>query len=155
MGSKHVIAWDVGIKNLAFCRMASDGTVTHWKKTEISYKNLSGIPDELMRILRAVPESLDVSVCIIERQPKKRLDMLTIMIAIMTLYRAQGIPVILFPAYRKFQKTPKTYTERKQESIRICREVLSDDLRFLFDQVKKKDDLSDAFLMCRCYLGIK
>ena len=58
---------------------------------------------------------------------------------------------------KKFITTKTTYTERKQLSIKITKELLSNNgwseqLNY-FEKHKKKDDLADAFLQSLWYIS--
>ena len=132
----------------------------------VSDTNLAAI---LAKRLDEFPELLTATRVLIENQPKINGRMKKFSYWLHMYFVIRGIVdrqhferVIFLSAKHKLRLRPPGlnlewnggYDNRKENAIKICRHMISNSKRSTeyFDSLRKKDDLSDSFLMCYWYL---
>jgi len=160
-----IIAWDIGIKNLAFCLLSKEFSGdTNWKILNLSVIDLetktkvkTNLVKKLYEKLQQYP-ILDVDKVIIESQPGKRADMDCIQAALIMYYIMNNKQV-------KCKRTPligaeivpsgkKNYRLRKKMSVELMHKHINEsqcqENKNILQVIKnnsKLDDMSDAFLL--------
>ena len=131
-------------------------------KTSANDMNLIELGISLKKKIDTMPSLYNVDKVLIENQVSpiaNRMKTLQGMIA--QYYIMKNVNDIEFISacnkLKKFITTKTTYTERKQLSIKITKELLSNNgwseqLNY-FEKHKKKDDLADAFLQSLWYIS--
>lgn len=132
----------------------------------VSDTNLAAI---LAKRLDEFPELLTATRVLIENQPKINGRMKKFSYWLHMYFVLRGIVdsqqyerVIFLSAKHKLRLRPPGlnlewhggYDNRKENAIKICRHMISNSKKSTeyFDSLRKKDDLSDSFLMCYWYL---
>lgn len=181
-----IIAFDIGINNLAYCITSQDGLITQWEvinlKKETEKKlDFNETAKRLMDALhsRFFAEETRFCTVLIENQPvMKNPVMKSIQMMIYTFFMMKSqlqsdIEVRLMAASSKLKikckpstndvKDLSSKTKYKQNKLlaveyaRHCLQVKNQDKKWceLFESSKKKDDLSDSYLMIIYYLEMR
>ena len=161
-----VVAFDVGVKNLAFVAMTGECRVTAWENLAVAGESLEENVRAVHTLLLARPAFLEhIDVVLIERQPplNRRMSCLAFALFMFFLGRAPRVlfvdPKTKTSAFAAFlasgavppAATPPTksnaYRRRKAESVACARHALAGTpwLQFL-DSAPKRDDLADSLL---------
>jgi hypothetical protein len=171
MDKKYYISWDIGIKNLAFA-ILSNNELIYWKKMAITNKKKitkNEIAKCLFDTLEKNKKKIlihNYEIAIIESQVKKNVKAGWLFSSLSMWLFMNGIKKIIpVTAMKKFSslkiEMPKKYTERKKIIIKKCEETLNDASgKYIISDIckkkmlkyKKKDDISDAFIMGYCYI---
>jgi hypothetical protein len=174
-----ILSIDVGILNFAYCIMDSiTQKIIHWNILTLCNKTEIENCRDLVKQLDQRPEMLQVTLILIERQPKQNPKMRILSETVRTYFiirsvdRGVNIRVQNWsPKYKlkccnnskldptelsKIIRLKSSYQQRKKLSIAHCKLFLLEldqDERFikLFENSKKKDDLADAFLQVYSY----
>lgn len=163
-----VLAFDIGIKNLAFCSIV-DNTITKWKILDISADNFNNVSKNLITSLHQefLPEDV-YDVVLIENQPTlqnptmKSIQMLIYSFFLIQTYQNKSnCNVKLVSPNNKLKvklntsKEKLSYKKKKQHSIELTKLYLEENHKEWieeFSTCKKRDDLADCFLYCVNYL---
>lgn len=157
-----VLSFDVGQKNLAYCKVHPD---TH----EIQDWNVVAIPTAtcVSSVVKALenlfPKSLELTTVIVEKQPSRNVKMRIIETILLTYFATIGVKTVSFSAKHKLGAVGKTmkgksnYTMRKKMSVVMCRTYLSSlpsasSVQDMYEKSKKKDDLADCLLQYLAYI---
>lgn len=187
-----IVAFDIGIKNLAFCILETinenifDAKIKKWEVINLKddmetskHLNLVNINKKIIEVLDSFPELLDVDYVGLENQPcLKNPTMKTIQIMVFSYFIMRGIQntnskiknIIMINAREKSKICPincdeyikeishlkSNYSKRKKLSIYQCGKMIDNEsnknqLDF-YKSNKKKDDLSDCFLLAMILL---
>ena len=172
----RILGIDCGIKNLAYCLYNTDTKeIEKWNVIDISTNtnaNLTYIPDMCINYLDEHTYLLDCDKVLIEKQPPRNGKMRVMEAALYCYFTLRGkldenkqlSSVETYSAKHKLGgmlglSGKKSYGARKKAAIVKVTAILSKDnidlndpwLRF-FCEHKKRDDLSDAFLMTLAYI---
>ena len=160
-----ILSIDVGIRNLAMCLMASDGTglVHQWDVSGIPPKHEDGIFECLKNHLDDRPWILSATTVLIEKQPDKNRTMKSVenfLHAYCIIMNAKA-ETIIYDARHKIPDVAgpgkDMYRKRKQTSIDRCRALLEEPGNVnahwlsVFNASKKKDDLADTVMQALSY----
>lgn len=161
----HIISFDIGIKNLAVCKMEENMTITLWEliKTDGSIKN---IIHKLKSIDFFVNDNHeDIYDILIEKQPRYNPKMRIVSSIIETYFitlfdNIKNIRIKKVNSSEKWKRlgiddfnTLKTYNGRKKLSIEVCEQLIEKtEWCEYFSEFNKKDDLADCFLQGYVYL---
>ena len=175
------IAFDIGIKNLAYCIINSDNyEIVDWNILDISTDKKK---NKIYEIMGKIIDTLDINkhfleldTILIENQPcMKNPVMKSIQIMIFTYFNMKKkeynniknivlvSPRTKFKCYEgpediiQFPNIKSAYTIRKKKAIVCCRWMLEQSkinnyLIEFYNNHKKKDDLADSYLLCMTYL---
>ena len=174
-----ILSFDVGIVNLAYCIFDTDVCkILHWEVISLeNNNNYNKIYINLIKQLDQRPHLLtDINMVIIEKQPSFNPKMRIIAGCLQTYFIIRGIvdkPVTPIKAVNFFSpkhklkcytgpeldldsSTKSKYSRTKKMGIMICRSKLteyseSEENIHLFENSKKKDDLSDCYLQAVTY----
>jgi hypothetical protein len=162
-----ILAFDIGIKNLAFCAI-DDNQITKWKILDISADNFNNTSKNLIASLHdEFPECI-YDVVLIENQPTlqnptmKSIQMLIYSYFLIQTYQTgSNCDVKLVSPNNKLKvklntsKEKLSYKKKKQYSIELTKLYLQENHKERieeFSNCKKRDDLADCFLYCVNYL---
>ena len=157
-----VTAFDIGIKNMAYCTLDSDTKrITAWEVFEVLYDTEDEFPRALHAAMAARDSFDDSGLVLIEKQPKCNPKMRCVEAMLKYHFAACGVPFRSYSAVHKLNHECSgrgNYAARKRLSIQTTRKELADrqqEQRFceLFESTKKKDDLADTYLMCMSYVS--
>lgn len=150
------LSFDVGIKNLAYCVWDNEN-IRQWDVVDISGKNIHETSKNIIMLLDEL-ELGDEYTVLIENQPVyKNPTMKTIQIVIYTYFQmleVHGVSKIkiVFCAASQKNKFLKSkgyvvtdYKSAKKSSIEYVKSLVT------LPDVKKKDDLCDAYLQILAY----
>ena len=192
----RVLSFDVGIVNLAYCILESDGTpkLLHWEIIELAKRGntfsahiaSSGIAELYLTLINELdkrPHLLATDIVLIEKQPSFNPKMRIIAGCLQTYFYIRGVidkdlnkisSVEFFSPKHKLKcytgpeidissKNGKTvkgkYAQTKKMGVAIARIKLEEynetDQLKIFENSKKKDDLSDCYLQALTYLMFK
>jgi len=154
------VSIDVGIKNLALCVLDGD-IILQWKLINLTYGK--DICTSIIHAMDTLLESIQGATIIIERQMTKK--MCNIQCYLEMYFRLKNFPsvIIYSPKYKlagsgqeNSGKGKSLYNARKKASISLCKEWLEKHpqepwVDELWKKTKKKDDISDAFMMAIAY----
>lgn len=164
-----IISWDIGIKNLAFA-ILDINNLYHWEIISLNCKNCKKISKcKLIPLLYdALEKNQEIQkykydYAIIESQVSKNPKAGCISSGLQMWLITKGIKTININAKKKFLTLnipmSKIYKERKNMILQKCIElfnnrtiIISKKSEDMFNNYKKKDDLSDAFIMGYCVL---
>jgi hypothetical protein len=155
-----LVSIDVGIKNLALCVLDKE-TIIQWKLINLTYG--TDLCTSIIQALNPIQETLEGSTIVIERQMTKK--MCNIQCYLEMYFRLKNFPsvIIYSPKYKlagsgqeNSGKGKNLYNARKKASISLCKEWLEKHpqaswVNELWTKTKKKDDISDAFMMALAY----
>ncbi len=176
---QHVLSFDVGVKNLAYCLLDSNQKIIRWNIVDISHSSYQGrcskLISELDNINLDIEEPITV---IIERQMSKNRTMMIISGQILMYYtlkkkeRIVNIKKVIYysPKHKlkcytfeegdeplkKIRAKPNTYAYRKNLSKQHCERMINRNqskemIEFYKNLKAKKDDASDAYLQAVAY----
>jgi hypothetical protein len=166
-----ILSWDIGIRNLAVCKMTPHDKVLHWETIDIGLsptdeptgerrnKIDSKTSSRLFAHLMSRIECFDVAdTIVLERQPPQNSLMRIIQGQIEMFFLCRGKKVEIFDGKSKIS-SPKMknlsgnqkYRERKKEAIAQCREFLGrtgqvEWIEQVLDPSRKRDDLADCLI---------
>ena len=160
-----ILSIDVGIRNLAMCLMASDGTglVHQWDVSGIPPKHEDGIFECLKTHLDDRPWILSATTVLIEKQPDKNRTMKSVenFLHAYCIIMNSKAETIIYDARHKIPDVAgpgkAMYRKRKQTSIDRCRALLEEPGNVnahwlsVFNASKKKDDLADTVMQALSY----
>jgi len=151
-----LLSIDVGIKNLAMCRMTDTHEILNWEVGGVPPKHEDGLFLNLKKYLDARPWVLEADTVIIEKQPDRNKGMKSVEHFIHSYFIIYERPVQLWDARHKVPDVvgggKKKYNQRKATSIVRCKEIVqSSQWNDFFDTHKKKDDLADSFMQGLSY----
>jgi hypothetical protein len=160
-----ILSIDVGIRNLAMCLMASDGTglVHNWDVSGIPPKHEDGIFLSLKKHLDERPWVLSATTVLIEKQPDKNKTMKSVenFLHAYCIIMNSKAETIIYDARHKIPDVAGAgkalYRKRKQTSIDRCRALLEEPGNVnahwlpVFLASKKKDDLADTVMQALSY----
>ena len=159
------ISIDVGIKNLAYI-IFDDNKIIEWNVIELCDKKVNAGKVNMIEIGIGLYNALnnirqDIDTIIIENQiGQNAIRMKSIQGMITFYYISKGNSNIIYwnpinKLKRYNQKTKKTYTQRKKDSVSITKLLIQEHYGYFetyFNSHKKKDDLADCFLQLIDYL---
>jgi hypothetical protein len=151
----RLLSIDVGIKNLAICRM-TDLEILNWEVGGVPPKHEDGVYMNMKKYLDERPWVLDVDKVIIERQPDRNKGMKAVENFLHAYFVIHDRNVQLWDARHKVPDVvgagKKKYTQRKATAITRCQEKIQGTtwVQF-FETHKKKDDLADSFMQGLSY----
>lgn len=160
-GGMHILSFDVGIVNLAFCEIVFDESET--KVLGMGVVDVSGKTccDTIANIVRELDENFRrekrFDVVVIENQPSlKNPKAKTVQIAIHTWFvatRSCESVVLCAPSQKNklccavFDEiSPGNYRDSKKQTVRMSKYLLGEDFF-----VGKSDDVADAFVQAIYY----
>ena len=176
---QHVLSFDVGVKNLAYCLLDSNQKIIRWNIVDISHSSYQGRCSKLISELDNI--NLDIeepNTVIIERQMSKNRTMMIISGQILMYYtlkkkeRIVNIKKVIYysPKHKlkcytfeegdeplkKIRAKPNTYAYRKNLSKQHCERMINRNqskemIEFYKNLKAKKDDASDAYLQAVAY----
>jgi hypothetical protein len=161
------LAFDVGIKNLAYCESDADGQILRWDVLTVEGKQLSDQSASLMSMLFDLFSDRDYANVLIENQPvMKNPTMKSIQMMIYSFFviakqiGCQEVTNIrLVSASTKNRRcgtilggtADTSYKSNKLRAIAATRRMITDGPNAIwlskFESSKKRDDLADAYLM--------
>lgn len=187
-----VVAFDIGIKNLAFCILETksdsifDARIQKWQIINLKQQdnnsksqNLVTLNETIINILDTFPELLDVDYVGLENQPcLKNPTMKTVQIMVFSYFSMKRIitqnssimDINMINAQQKSKICPincddykkeishlkSNYSKRKKMSIYQCEKMIDSETNKhmidFFRSNKKKDDLSDCYLLAMILL---
>ena len=159
-----LISIDVGIRNLAICRIDTDGRIHNWDVDGVPPESDKGIFPCLRDHLDARPWLLDSSTVIIEKQPDRNRKMKTVENFLHAYFVINKIDTVIWDARFKIPDISgpgkEMYRKRKKASIDRCkafiyRDELNEDWQDHFDKSKKKDDLADTVMQALSFINRK
>ena len=88
-----VLSWDIGIKNLAYCIVDTEGTkILHWEIIENTpNKDSLKLHNEIINNLESRPHLLDVDTVLIEKQPSFNPTMRMVSSSLYTYFYIRGV----------------------------------------------------------------
>jgi hypothetical protein len=158
------LSFDVGYKNLSYCKLASDThTIVDWNVCAIPSNgtNVQKVTAFLFETFGAdIPE---IDAVLVEKQPARNVKMRLIETMLLTFFATHGVRTVLsYSAKHKLgsvgkqTRGKKNYSLRKKTSVLMCSSYLEkiDNPTHvaIFQQSKKKDDLADALLQYLSYI---
>lgn len=172
-----ILAFDIGIKNLAYCQAERVENSIIIKKLEVicleyDKKKFDTVASSLFKNLRERFDNLQISVVLIENQPVKiNPVMKSLQMMIYSYFHLMGADVRMVAAANKTILLNKVdadtaqsitdqltlsskYANRKRMAVLIADyflEKIDTEQHKLFKSAKKKDDIADAFLICINY----
>lgn len=166
-----IISIDVGTVNMGICIMDTKETIKYWDVINIKAKSAKDTCKNLFLCLDKIKELEEVTRVLIEKQPTMNPRSRVVEGYIISYFVMKNIDFKLnrsittySPKYKlrcykgkvpKF-KVKSAYTIRKKTAIFHTREMIKgvQDQYFVdfFESCKKKDDASDAYLMCIAYI---
>jgi hypothetical protein len=163
----NIISFDLGTKNLAYVLITPENQL-HFKLIDIDsqIKRKESKPVGRCRILSEVMKdvmflinnSLETKI-VIEKQMKTNVNAMNLMYSLLTIALSYTNNVILFNPNQKFKLLNKDFSTvnkaHKKLSIQLTKDLMKEhysESLSAFDELVKKDDVADAFLMC--YLSI-
>ena len=156
-----ILSFDIGIKNLAFCRRTSDGESFRGRALGLYPRRADRAGHH--RRARRVPDLLDdVDVVLIEKQMRANVRMSFVAAAIemyvhlrARLFRS--VRVIRVPAWRRTAVTSGarcSYSQRKRDSVDAAlRLVAGSAWGGTLTAARKRDDLADCLCQAQCHAG--
>ena len=155
-----LVSIDVGIKNLALCVLDAE-TIVQWKLINLTYG--TDLCTSIIQALNPIQETFQGSTIVIERQMTKK--MCNIQCYLEMYFRLKNFPAVIIysPKYKlagsgqeNSGKGKSLYNARKKASISLCKEWLEKHpqaswVNELWTKTKKKDYISDAFMMALAY----
>ena len=155
-----ILSFDVGIKNLAFCKGTVADSVLDihcWQLVSLSSPKPSA--PAIAEVLDVFTDLLDdVSLVVIEKQVRKNPKMIYMAAAlemylhIRTVMQFQPWMCVHMPAWRRTQTTSGhkcSYTQRKKDSVaKAAALVTSSPWARVLSDARKRDDLAD----CLCQI---
>lgn len=169
----RVLAFDVGLKNLAFC-MINDMKIVAWdvvsvidedaKLKRMSIEDITA--DLLIKLNEVFDDDLEVDCVLIENQPLlKNGQMKTVSVCMYTYFQllrlkfgrigavrfvSAGTKLKVFKSANYSPRRTGSYAARKTMAVDLAREYLleigSPEQREWFEGLSKKDDASDSLL---------
>lgn len=151
-----LLSIDVGIKNLAMCRMTETNEILNWEVGGVPPKHEDGLFVNLKKYFDERPWVLEVDTVIIERQPDRNKGMKSVEHFIHAYFVVHDRKVQLWDARHKVPDVvgpgKRKYAQRKATSVVRCAEIISNgSWKEFFDTHKKKDDLADSFMQGLSY----
>ena len=168
-----ILSFDVGIKNLAFCKYDTyDNIIIDWKIVDITAQKNENSCATLVRILDSITELTDADIVLIEKQPSKNNKMRIIEGLLNAYFVIKGITnaestikdVKIYSAKHKLgsdtYKGKVNYSQRKKLGIFKTECFLKqfgqkNNIQTLFNICKKKDDLADSLLQALSYCNVE
>ena len=171
-----VLSFDVGIKNLSYCLLNSDGEqIIKWELVtlEINSRDKDKICLNLINKLDSIPDLLTADRVLIEKQPSFNPTMRIIAGCLQTYFLIRGVidgnsikRVIIYSPTHKLKcytgppfevKGSTKYARTKKTGILHCEYIISNNVMNaswveFFKKCKKKDDLADSFLQGLSYI---
>jgi len=160
--SVAILSFDPGILNMGVCALNKEGHLIDWnvwKNIKKVHEIIAHLEIWMSLIIDTLNENNETSfIVVIERQPVRNRRTNRINIILETYFNTawkQNCKHIRFiNSNTKWlsllqRPVPKTYTERKKESVRETRNILNTSEKEwipFFDSFKKQDDLADAYL---------
>ncbi len=165
-----IVSIDVGRKNLALCGLAHGGcrsgkedVIRQWTVTACD-----PTPAGIAAVLQGLAWCLDCTEVVVERQPPKNPTMCRLQHYIEMFFAMHGKPVTVQDAKHKLafaastawwpedQATSWTYHARKKLAVATAAGFLEgtpqpSELKDLFRQSRKKDDLADSLLQAQAF----
>lgn len=152
------VSIDVGIKNLALCVLDKEN-ILQWKLINLTYG--TDLCTSVIHALDSIVESLQGATIIIERQMTRKMCIIQCYLEMYFRLKQFTSVIIYSPKYKlagsgKENSGKGLYQARKKASVQLCKEWLdkhpqSDWVHDLWNKTKKKDDISDAFMMAIAY----
>jgi len=158
------LSFDVGYKNLSYCKLNSE---TH----QIIDWNVCALPTNgtnVQKVIEFLYETFqqdldDLDTVLVEKQPARNVKMRLIETMLLVFFATNRVKTVLsYSAKHKLgsagkqTRGKKNYSLRKKMSVVMCGsylEKLNDPAHTeLFQKSKKKDDLSDALLQYLSYV---
>lgn len=162
-----ILSFDVGMKNLAYCIVDTNGTIEDWNVEDLNNSKTSTVCENVIHHLDKHSKFQSCDTVLIEKQPSKNNQMRLIesMLHAYFIIKGKTNPessiqkVIIYSAKNKLGnstfKGQSNYGERKKLSIARCeyylKETKQSQLEY-FQSFKKKDDLADCLLQALAYL---
>lgn len=162
-----ILSIDVGIKNLAICRIdETTKCVQNWDVSGVPPEHKDGLYPCLNRHLDSKPWVLESDIILIEKQPgmNKRMKTVENFLHAYFVIKCPGSETIIYDARHKVPDVAGTgkarYKQRKQTAITRCKEFLeSNDVNShwmeTFTKSRKKDDLADTVLQALSFINRK
>lgn len=160
-----ILSFDVGVKNLGYALIRSDGYVGD-AYTVCIKQRVNRVLDTI-RTMRELMASLDLgelplSTVVVEKQLHRNPSMRVVQAIIQTYFG------IVFPSTKVLEYSSRrklsgekcdSYRGRKKRAVELCTEYLDakqpqSNARERFGSLKKKDDAADALLQGMSYLRI-
>jgi hypothetical protein len=161
---QNLISIDVGIRNLAICRIRTDGRILNWDVDGVPPESDKGLFPCLRDHLRKRPWLLDASTVIIEKQPDRNRKMKGVENFLHAYFVLNDIETVIWDARFKIPDISgpgkEMYRKRKKAAIDRCkafihRDELNEDWHDHFDASKKKDDLADTVMQALSFINRK
>ena len=163
-----VIGVDPGAKNLALCKISGE-RILEWDVI-----NIDPSPNGLMKGLKVIDIKRwvdGVTFVVIERQPTKNVSMKRLQHFLEMLFATYELEVMAIDAQHKlnFARSTKwfptrnvnnwSYYERKKLSVETVKNFIettdqTDEIKKIFNDSKKKDDLADSFLHAAAFIHV-
>lgn len=157
-----VLSFDVGQKNLAYCKLHQDThAIMEWNV--VSLPTATNVDAVVRALERVFPKTVELTTVLVEKQPSRNVKMRIIETILLTYFATCGVPTLSVSAKHKLGAVGKTmkgktnYTLRKKMSVVMCRTYLTtlndhNTAIDTFEKSKKKDDLADCLLQYLAYI---
>jgi hypothetical protein len=160
-----LLSIDVGIRNLAICAIDElTCEIKHWDCGGVPPQHSDGLFLSLRKHLDERPWLLHATTILIEKQPGKNKKMTSVQHFLHTyfLIKCPDAETIIYDAKHKVTDCvgagKEMYKKRKNAAIERCWEFLNEDGAVnrhwlpMFQDSKKKDDLSDTVMMALSFI---
>lgn len=160
-----LLSIDVGIRNLAICAIDElTCEIKHWDCGGVPPQHSDGLFLSLRKYLDERPWLLHATTVLIEKQPGKNKKMTSVQhfLHAYCLIKVPQADTIIYDAKHKVTDCvgagKEMYKKRKNAAIERCWEFLNEDDAVnrhwvpMFQDSKKKDDLSDTVLMALSFI---
>lgn len=162
-----VLAFDVGVKHLAYCLLTDAFQIEDWEVLELEGRT---IEDHIVSLLAALrhqnrQQLLGADTVVIERQVKANPRMSCIASALLMYFLQAGRPACYVEASKKLgafkdvllhakpgSLPEKGYRRTKAQSVMCTRFVVQGAWRDWFEALPKKDDAADALSLAWSYM---
>lgn len=156
----RVAAFDVGVKNLAWCVLGAEGGIEQWRNVALAGKTIEDNVRSLHHILAKYASDFDVDVVVVERQMATNTRM-SCLGCVLLAHFLDKIDIVEFvEASSKMgafcdgplPKVPAcAYRKNKAASVARVRACLEGRWLELFEAHAKRDDLADAYALALAY----
>jgi hypothetical protein len=164
----NVLSFDLGTKNLAYVLITAENQL-HFKLIDVDsqIKRKESKPlgrcrvlSEVMKeVMSLITNSLEIKI-VIEKQMKTNVTAMNLMYSLICIAQSYSNHVFLFTPNQKFKLLNKDFSvvnkAHKKLSIQLTKELMREhysESLLKFSELRKNDDVADAFLMC--YLSIE
>lgn len=159
--AKRVLSFDLGTKHTAWGLLQwLDG------EADVAFGLTPALPlstkdkiDSIIQHMEILRNRVNPSIVLVERQVSVNTAAMCIMYAVVTYWKVNGVETIVFDPKDKFRLTNVVYDGKKKEHKKLIETCVNKCLLYaadstlvdIFNQHKKRDDISDALFMSLQY----